>query len=422
MSSEVLALIGQVAAGKTTVARLVARAAGARVATLDEAPTEGGERAAGELAADLARLASRGPLIFECSGTRGVFEELLAALATRGFPPRVVLLAASLETALRRIAERGGAASGEGWLPQLRWVDSRLRLVPADVVVRTDDQGPHQVAAAVLAAWQRPATAVDGPPPSGIFTGVGLAAFEACPLAYRYRYLELRRGTTEPAQRTLERTLGAALSFLYRPGRAPGSVAEGELLEYFRALAAAAGLPAEHVDRGGAMLRTHHREAYRADTLTTLAVERRFALALDGGLTYLGKIDRLARSPAAVLEAIDYDTRGNGSPADDGEGRPWWPDLLPLAAQGVAAMQELEEDRVFLQRASLASAGERVLLRSTDARRIRLALSRWVRRVAGARQHPPRRGEQCATCLFVVPCLEGERSATAGGVPVDLPG
>lgn len=397
----VIVVIGQVASGKTTVAREVGRRLAGRVSGIEQLRAAGSDRRPSGVAHELGSLAGSGTVVYECSGAHPDFEETLCEIEACGILPFVALLDASLETATRRLQERGQREpprGGGSWSEHLRWVQTRLRLVPVDVCVSAEHNDPSEAAGQVLEAFKNalPAQRV-GP---GVFSFSRLATYEVCPLSHRFKYIEGREEEFIPAPVRLGKCLHRALARLYL-AKASG-MSLGSLVALFETVVAAE-IPVEEerrwlIEQGREILEFHYRTAFACDGRETLSTERRVALDLGGGVILTGTIDRLARTQTGIIEVIDYKTRFRASSS-----RPRIPDLLQLAGYGVAALLEYQTEHVFLRRHYLESGEEdRLLLCRDETASVRLALRRWIRRLSGG--DTPRQGPHCRMCFYCPSC------------------
>lgn len=408
----ILVLIGQIGCGKSESARLAAAKTGARLVTIDDLRSHRLETSASGIAATLLAIPPQTPLIFECSGAASDFEELLAILARNGRSSTVVLLDCSIETAVGRIGKRSEWVApmfGGSWARQLRWTETRLRMVPAAATVNTDKTTPEEVAETVLTAWeaaQKQVDRADPMPPRGVFSYSQLDLFDVCPLAYRYKYVDQQAEALETFEMFLGGRLHEALSFLYQLGRFP-EVSEEQVLAFFEARldamlppTAPADQVAELRQRGSEALRFHHAAVYRHDTLETLAVESRFTLELSAELSFVGKVDRVAVSPSGTIGVIEYKTAVRGESS-----KPRVPDLLQLAAYGAAAMLEYRTPTVFARRHFVETGtDEKILIERGDLSRIRLALLRWIAGLKRTDELKARPGRHCGACQFNPVC------------------
>ena len=218
MSSErrVIVVIGQVASGKTTVARELGRQLAGRVSGIEQLRAAGSDTSPSGVARELASLAGSGTVVYECSGVHPDFEETLFEIEAGGLLPFVALLDASLETASRRLQERGQhepPRGGGSWSEHLQWVQTRLRLVPVDVCVSTEHNGPAEAAGQILEALKNEAPGQRVAP--SVFSFSRLATYEICPLSHRLKYIEGREEEFMPAPVWLGKCLHLALAQLY---------------------------------------------------------------------------------------------------------------------------------------------------------------------------------------------------------------
>lgn len=416
MTSElrVIVVIGLIASGKTTVARELARQLGAPVTCIEQLRDTCSDTTPAGVAHELMSLTDSGTVVFECSGAQRDFEQTLLEIEALGALPVVVLLEVSLETAASRLQERGQREPPRGggcWSEHLDWVQTRLRLVPADFCVSTEHNDPSQVVAQILDAYE--SGVKDQRVSRGVFSFSRLATYEVCPLSHRFKYIEGREEEFTPAPVSLGKCLHLALARLYMPVASRMSL--DSLVALFEAIVAAETDVAEErqwlLERGCQLLEFHYRTSFVGDTRETLGIEKRVALDLSGGVVFTGTIDRLVRTRTGIIEVIDYKTRFVASSS-----RPRIPDLLQLAAYGVAALQEYGTQDVFLRRYYLESGAEdRFLLRLEDAASVRLALHRWTRRLSGG--DAPRPGNHCRRCLYHPSCEHAALEADCAAHP-----
>ena len=403
MSSErrVIVVTGQVASGKTTVARELGRRLAGRVSGIEQLRAAGSDTSPSGVARELASLAGSGTVVYECSGAHPDFEETLFEIEAGGILPFVALLDASFETASRRLQERGQREpprGGGSWSEHLQWVQTRLRLVPVDVCVSTEHNGPSGAAGQILEVLKNEAAGQRVAP--GVFSFSRLATYEICPLSHRFKYIEGREEEFIPAAVRLGQCLHLALAQLYL-AKASGMSLDS-LVALFETIVVAEAPGEEErrwlIERGREILEFHYRTAFACDGRETLSTEKRVALDLGGGVVLTGTIDRLARTRTGIIEVIDYKTRSRASSS-----RPRIPDLLQLAGYGVAELLEYQAQQVFLRRHYLESGEEdRLLLRRDEAASVRLALRRWIRRLSGG--DAPRQGRHCRMCFYCPSC------------------
>ena len=301
MTSErrAIVVVGQVASGKTTVARELARRLAGRVTGIEQLRATGADTSPSGVARELASLAGSGFVVYECSGAHPDFEETLFEIEAGGILPFVALLDASLETASRRLRERGHREpprGGGSWSEHLQWVQTRLRLVPVDVCVSTAHNGPLEAAGQILEALKNEAPVQSAAP--GVYSFSRLATYEACPLSHRFKYIEGREEEFMPTAVSLGKCLHLALAQLYSAKASGKSL--GSLVALFETIVAAEIAVEEEsrwlLDQGREILEFHYRTAFACDARETLSTEKQVALELGGGVTLTGTMDRLVRT------------------------------------------------------------------------------------------------------------------------------
>lgn len=407
---EVLVVIGQIGAGKSTVCRELASLIGVRhldvrgmrrqATGMEEAPA---------IADAIASVASSAPTVFECTGASRDFEEILEQLQLRGLRSFVVLLDCSTPVAMRRIRgrvpPRGRTFQGT-WASQLRWTESRLRLVPADLTLSSETAEPTSIASAVCRAWDGPRLRAVGNALRREVSFSQMAAFEVCPWSYRLRYVDHAQETSETEQMYLGSRLHEALAWLY--GDPWESRDRAELVAWFRERLAET-LPAGWGGRaarrlfeaGRRALILHHEVVYRNEWDRTIALEKRVRLKLDKRLTFVGRVDRIALGPSGTVEVVEYKT-GRRSTS-----RPRVPDWLQNAAYGAAILLELDLSSVIARRIALATGEEETFaLTARDVCQVTLALRRWTARLTASGTFQARPGAHCTSCQFNPVCTE----------------
>lgn len=406
--AEVLVVIGQIGAGKSSVCRELALETRAEHIAIEDLQRPDGTRlGAHELSRRIASAAARGAVVFECSGASRDFEDVIEHLRLRGLGCFVALIDCSIQTALRRVREskiRTKPRSGASWAAQLRWTESRLRLVPADVTISSENSHPNTIAKDVGRAWSE---AQSNPPAKSMacrelsFTQV--AAFAVCPWSYRLKYVDRLQETVETEQMHLGSRLHEALAYLYG---GPDRDKDG-LTSWFRNRLAETvpdGVERQVVDR---MLRTglkalayHYDVVYREERSNTLAVEQIVRLPLSAEQTLVGRVDRVARDASGTVEVIDYKMS-----EPRGTSRPRVPDWLQIAAYSASVLRELDLRSVIARRIMLATGDEeRFLVAAEDVRQVRLSLLRWAKALTPPRLMQKRIGRHCASCQFNTRC------------------
>jgi len=259
--------------------------------------------------------------------------------------------------------------------------------------------------AMVIAAWKDFGTAArhndSRTQPTGTFSFSQLASFDICPLEYRYKFLDHQRESVQSEPMFLGERLHEALYFLYRHTTIP--VTEAELLAWFAARIRET-VPAlttqiqlnDLIQRGSELLRFHYANEYQSQTKRTIALEKRFVIELAADLLFVGRVDRIAIAPSGTYEIIEYKTSTRKWTS-----RPRIPDLLQLAAYGVAALLEYHVPAVLVRRHQLGTGdNDDVVIRETDPKRISKALRRWINRIWRTREFVARPGLHCRSCQF----------------------
>lgn len=420
---DVLVVIGQIGAGKSTVCAELASSASVRHVDVDDLwCRREGNLGPAETADQIASATSSADVVFECTGAARDFEETIEQLRRRGLRCFVALLDCSTRTALRRVQERVGRVrprAGGTWASELDWTESRLRLVPADMAVTSDRADPASIASDICQAWtaarqHRVADSEPGEPLDVSFSE--LAAREICPWSYRLKYVEHAPEIVETEQMYLGSRLHEALAWLYARGR--GRCGKAELVDWFRNRLAET-LP-EGTDcatatrlseRGEDALVFHYEVAYGSGRSMTIAVERPVRMACDRWTTFVGRVDRVAVDASGTVEVIDYKTSPRRATS-----RPRIPDWLQIAAYAVAVLRELDVPSVIARRVMLATGEEEQFAVSIeDARQVKLALARWARSLAAGGAFPMRPGAHCGSCQFNPVCAGGAGFPVARG-------
>ena len=372
----------------------------------------------------IASIASSGPTVFECTGASRDFEEIVEQLRLRGLICFVVHLDCSTRAAMRRI--RGRVAprwphSGGTWASQMRWTESRLRLVPADLTLSSETSEPASIASAVCEAWERAGRRSVGNTVPREVSFSQMAAFEVCPWSYRLKYVDHTQESAETEQRYLGSRLHEALAWLY--GDPWESRDRGELVAWFQERLGETLPPAwdgrvarRLFEAGRRALIMHHDVVYRNERERTIAVERAVRMKLGKRLTFVGRVDRIALDRSGTVEVVDYKTSGRRCTS-----RPRIPDWLQNAAYGVSVLLELDLSSVIARRITLATGEEeRFAVTTRDVRQVTLALRRWIARLAVGGAFQARPGAHCRSCEFNPICTEKrhERQHVTNPVPI----
>ena len=353
--------------------------------------------------------------VFESTGTSRDFEDIIEHLRLRGLACFVVLLDCSTRTAMDRISKRTGRPrSGGSWASQLRWTESRLRQVPADLTLSSETSELKTIASTVSLAWEDAGhDSWQAPIPQEVSFSQ-LAAFEVCPRSYWLKYVDHTPEALESEQMYLGSRLHEALAWLY--GALGKRREETELIAWFRDRLAET-LPIGTGDdtatrlfeAGRKALSYHHDVVYRNERTRTIAVEKMVRMKIAEGVTFVGRIDRIAFDPSGTVEVIDYKASNRRCTS-----RPRIPDGLQIASYGAATLLELNLQSVFARRIALATGEEeRFALMAEDVRHVKLALRRWATRLATSGAFRPRAGAHCASCQFNPICADGSQYPAA---------
>ncbi len=184
-----------------------------------------------------------------------------------------------------------------------------------------------------------------------------LATFDVCPLAFHYKYVERQPELLETEAMFLGKRLHEALFFLYR-AEVGHTISEAETQDFLAARIAdafPASSPQEQrrtlTRRAEEVLHYHYLRVYRHEDAQTKALEKPFVLRLTPNLSFAGVIDRVAVAPSGTYEVIDYKTSARKQTS-----RPRIPDLLQIAAYGVATLLDYQLSAVHAYRHLLPTA------------------------------------------------------------------
>ena len=243
-----------------------------------------------------------------------------------------------------------------------------------------------------------------------------LAAFEVCPWSYKLKYLDHVREIVETEQMYLGNRLHEALAWLYGGfGKGRG---KNELVAWFRnrlteTLPAGTDrvTAARLFQKGQEALSLHHDIVHRNERARTISIEGVVRMALDNGVTFVGRVDRVAVDSSGTVEVIDYKASWRRRTS-----RPRIPNWLQIASYGVAVLTELDVPSVIANRILLATGEEeRFVVSEKDVRQVTLSLNRWVRRLVAGGEFPMRAGLHCASCQFNPICVRGAEVPIARG-------
>ena len=408
MTRTVLLLVGQIAAGKTSVGRRIASSTGAALSSADQRRKAGEATSPTAIAEDLV---SYPRAIYECSGGGADFELLVAEIRRRGSRPFVAMLRLGVQAAQARVRARGDTSAplaAADWPQAIADLDRRLEYVPADLVVDAERTAIDEAADVVARAWREESSRPDPGAPPGSYSFSGLATHAVCPLRYRYKVIDRMPEPVVSASLVAGQLVHHVLRELYRPGAAkPDEDAAAAVLQ---AAVRVHGPPvdSERIERA---IRFHARTFVVNDRRETLDTELPVAVGLGDGVELTGVVDRLVRGPTGVLEVIEYKS-GVGS----SNGAPWFPSMLQVAGYGAAVMVEHDQGEVFVERHVVATGDqERRLLDLSAVATIRLALRRWIARVGADTTLSATPGRHCTQCPYAPVCPDANPSGRVPG-------
>ena len=311
-----------------------------------------------------------------------------------------------------RVAPRWANSWGT-WASQMRWTESRLRLVPADLTLSSETAEPARIAYAICQAWEGAGLRDVGNTLRREVSFSQMAAFEVCPWSYRLKYLDHTQEATETEQMYLGSRLHETLAWLY--GDPKDLRDQSELVAWFQQRLAetlpprwGSGGARRLFEAGRKALIMHHDVVYRNERDRTVAVEKRVRMKLGKRLTFAGRVDRIALDRSGTVEVIDYKTERRCT------SRPRVPDWLQSAAYGAAILLELDLSSVIARRIALATGEEEIFaLTARDVRQVTLALRRWATRLAASGTFQARPGAHCTSCQFNPICTKNLLSGGA---------
>ena len=374
-----LVVIGQIGAGKTTLCQELVSKVGARHLDVENLRCQyPGDGQAHAIADHIASAAYSGPTVFECTGASRDFEEIIEQLRRRGLDSFVVLIDCSICTAIRHV--RGQARqlqprSGATWDSQMRWTESQLRLIPADLTLSSETTDPARIASIVLRAWKRVERGTMQVSIPGEWSFTRVLDFDVCPQLYRFKYIDNVPEVVETPEMYLGQRLHEALDWLYR--NAAERPDKGQLVDWFKERLAdtlpssADNRIARHLfEAGRKVLVFHYDVVYGSERTTTLAIGKTVRLNLGEDMMFVGCVDRLALDSSGTVEVIAYITS-----RDQYSSCPRIPDELEIAAHSAAILLELDLPSVIARKTILATGEEqRFALTKRDVRQVTLSL------------------------------------------------
>lgn len=246
-----------------------------------------------------------------------------------------------------------------------------------------------------------------------VFSHSRLEKFEKCPKAYEFRYIKNMPESFGTIETFLGRAVHSTLEWAYTERDRRGVPPTGKELESQFLSTWATGSPQEmrvvkksisaasYKAQGQEMLRSFDRRVLAKDKTETIALEKEFRLALSGGTTFTGVIDRLARDSDGTVHVIDYKTGSSRNIVAPDQSR-------QMHVYGAWASEEHGATRVGLRVEDMQ--GERALSHTwTTASRAALIsrLESQIAEVSHARKFPAVTSPLCGWCGYRPHCSEG---------------
>ena len=308
----VLVLIGQIGSGKTSAARILCQSGRVELLDVCELQNESGGLDASRIA-KAARSRNAESLILECSGTASDFEYLVRMLEDYA-KVCVVRLMCSIEIGARRKLEGrflSPPLSGGSWGPQLIRTEARLRAVPADATIDTNNLEPIQVAKRLAAEWERNRPPLLSQCDVYPLSFSGLSTWERCALTYRFKYMDGRVADSESEPLQMGMAVHDTLAWLYSK---EGPTSPEEMLRMLRNRLCKTMTkihPSQVVmNQAESALRFHLQSCVGEDRETTLATESDFTLEIGSGQRYTGRMDRVSETQDGTIAVTDFQVLG----------------------------------------------------------------------------------------------------------------
>ncbi|MDY0297164.1 MAG: topoisomerase DNA-binding C4 zinc finger domain-containing protein [Acidobacteriota bacterium] len=238
------------------------------------------------------------------------------------------------------------------------------------------------------------------------FSHSALTAFDNCPLAFRFRYLDKRPEAFVTVETHLGRVVHEALFQAYRTPGGAGSIPAAMLETLYRQLWEKEDVRRLHIARqdasleeyfqaGREMLLAYHRRVMGGDSRPSMGLEQDFRLELDPHTVFRGVVDRIARQESGILRVIDYKTGRSGDPLDS----------MQLPAYALFAFTLTDDESVELCFEDLREQATRTALfpriRSDE---VKQRLLRAIGVIRAAKDFPPRPSPLCRWCGYSPDC------------------
>ena len=155
-----------------------------------------------------------------------------------------------------------------------------------------------------------------------------ISSFKSCPRSFEFRYLKREKEAFVSVERHMGSCVHEVLNWAYdqRLKQSEPDLSELDMvykkfwntpnLHQVRVIRVEKSLEDYYRD-GLDLLSSFFQRVFPVDGSTTMMLEHRFELALKGGQSYRGIIDRVARQPEGLIRITDFKTGSVSGPADD---------------------------------------------------------------------------------------------------------
>ncbi len=245
-----------------------------------------------------------------------------------------------------------------------------------------------------------------------------VTTFEQCARRFRYRYIDGVQEAFQSVEGFVGRQVHSTLEWLFAERVAGREQNAEQAVAYYCDIwdtgVKEAGSPVKIIREGrsyedyrldGArMVESFHKNDFAGDRLETVAVEHHFTVELDGGHSFQGFIDRLARGPGDRLCVIDYKTSKNRPRSFSGK------DADQLRAYAVALFKEHPDSEEMDLRLDYLRHGTSFgqTIDRPQAREFETVLADRIGSVETSTVYPPVPGRLCDWCGYNDIC-EGPR-------------
>ena len=151
------------------------------------------------------------------------------------------------------------------------------------------------------------------------FSHSKISMFQKCPRAYECRHIEKMKELFASIELHMGKCVHAALEHTYESKNRGELLSVDSVVREFQSAWHSSKLESAKVvksrrskddyhEEAMQMLRSFYRRVLLSDNSETLALEKRFKIALNDGIVYQGVIDRLSRQADGMLRITDYKT------------------------------------------------------------------------------------------------------------------